>query len=72
MSSGQFTYVSETRAEGRAEGSAKTILLVLKGRGIPVDDRSRERIESCADQTTLETWAERAGSVKSVEELFEG
>lgn len=35
MASGQFTYVSETRAQGIATGTAKTILIVLKGRGIP-------------------------------------
>lgn len=70
MTSGQFTYVSETRAQGIATGAAETILQVLEGRGIPVDDHSLRRIQSCTDRATLATWAGRAGTIDSIEELF--
>lgn len=71
MASGSFTYVSETRAQGRAEEAAKIILRLLKRRGIPVDDHSRRRIESCTDQDTLEKWADRTVDVEKVDQLFE-
>lgn len=71
MASGTFSYVSETRAKGRAEGEAKFILRALKRRGIEVDDASRERIESCTDQETLAQWFDRALDAASVTDLFE-
>lgn len=82
MASGTFTYVSATRAKGRAEGraegrvegrvegEAKSILRVLKRRGFKVDDNSRERIESCADQEILEKWLDRAVDAVRVEDIF--
>lgn len=74
MRSGTFTYVSETRAqgriEGRAEGEANSILRVLKRRGFQVDDTSRERIESCTDQGTLEKWLDRSVDADKVEDIF--
>lgn len=71
MASGTFTYVSEARAKGRAEEAAKIILRLLNRRGIPVDDHSRRRIESCTDQDTLEKWADRTVDVETVGQLFE-
>jgi hypothetical protein len=75
MTSGKFTYVSETRSKGRAEEraeeAAKNILIVLKARGIPVDDHSRRRIEACTDQDALEKWVSRAAVVNNVDKLFE-
>lgn len=71
MASGTFTYVSETRAKGIAAGEARIILRLLKRRGIPVDDHSRRRIESCSDQATLEKWADRTLDVDTVEQLFD-
>ena len=79
MASGTFTYVSETRAKGRVEGraegraeeAAKIILRLLKRRGIPVDDHSRRRIESCTDQDMLEKWADRTLDIDNIKQLFE-
>lgn len=71
VASETFTYVSETRAKGMAAGEAKIILRILKRRGIPVDDHSRRRIESCTDQDTLEKWADRTVDVETVGQLFE-
>lgn len=74
MASGTFSYVSEIRARGRAEGEvigeAKFILRALKRRGINVDDASRERIQSCTDQETLGLWFDRTFEATTVEDLF--
>jgi hypothetical protein len=71
MGSGTFTYVSETRAKGRAEGEARVILHILKRRGIGVDDEARRRIESCTDLELLEKWADRTLDVDDVKQLFQ-
>lgn len=71
MMSGKFTYVSETRAKAHVEQTAKNILAFLDARGISVDDKSRHRIETCADQETLDTWVSRSAVINRIEELFE-
>lgn len=63
-------HYAEGRAEGEPKGQARTLLRVLKRRGIPVDDHSRRRIESCTDQETLDTWADQAVDIDQIEELF--
>ena len=70
MARGTFSYVSETRAKGRAEGEANFILRALERRGIKVDDASRERIQSCTDQETLGRWFDRTFEAAAVEDLF--
>jgi hypothetical protein len=71
---GTFTYVSETRAKGRAEGEAigeaKSILRALERRGIKVDDASRGRIASCTDRDTLDKWLDRTFEAGTVADLF--
>lgn len=59
-------------ALGEAQGEAKAVLRMLKKRHIPVDDVSRERIESCTDLTTLEGWLDRVLDITTVDELFAG
>lgn len=74
MATGTYGFVSEQRAQGIAigevKGEAKSILRNLKNRGIAVDNHSRERISSCTDVETLDTWLDRSLEVTSVEELF--
>ena len=55
------------RAEGRAEGRAQDILLLLDKRGIPVPDEARRRIGECRDPEILETWFLRAVTAVSAE-----
>ena len=43
----------------------------LEQRGIAVDGRSRELIESCADLDTLNGWLRRAFKVDQASDLFE-
>lgn len=72
MSKTRANAMAEGRAEGRAQGEAKAVLRMLKKRHIPVDDVSRERIESCTDLTTLEGWLDRVLDITTVDELFAG
>ena len=60
----------EGREEGRAQGEAAAVLRVLAKRGIAVDDKSRERIESCTDLDLLGTWLDRSLTAEQVDELF--
>ncbi|MBF8185877.1 hypothetical protein ITP53_08995 [Nonomuraea sp. K274] len=74
MSTKTYPYMGEYSQslidQGKAEGEAKAVLLVLGSRGVSVGDRDRERIVSCTDLAILEGWVERAAFVTSVEELF--
>ena len=56
--------------EGRAEGVARSILLVLEKRRIPVPDEMLERILACRDIGILDEWLERAMRASCAEEIF--
>jgi hypothetical protein len=58
-------------AEGKVLGKAEDILVVFEQRGIDVDDKSRELIESCTDLGTLNGWFRRAFKVDKASGLFE-
>jgi hypothetical protein len=58
------------RAEGEARGKAEDILVVFEQRGIDVDGKSRELIESCTDLDTLNGWFRRAFKVDRAGDLF--
>jgi hypothetical protein len=58
-------------ARGKALGKAEDILVVFEQRGIDVDGRSRERIESCTELGTLNGWFRRAFKVDQASDLFE-
>ncbi|MFD0855208.1 hypothetical protein ACFQ07_23415 [Actinomadura adrarensis] len=62
---------AEGRVEGRAEEAAKALLIVLRGRKVCVSGEARERITGCQDVARLESWLERAGTVNTIDELFE-
>jgi len=62
---------AEGRVEGKALGKAEDILIVFEQRGIDVDERSRELIESCTDLDTLNGWFRRAFKVDKASDLFE-
>jgi hypothetical protein len=63
-------YTREKIAQARAEGRAEALLHVLGARGISVDDAAAQRIRSCTDIAVLDSWLERAVSVRTAEELF--
>ncbi|MGW3657898.1 hypothetical protein ACWD6R_20345 [Streptomyces sp. NPDC005151] len=60
----------EIRDEGRAEGIARSILLLLAQAGIDVPDETRERIMGCSDLDTLSRWLLRAPAASSIEDIF--
>ncbi|MBK3636301.1 hypothetical protein JHN52_25930 [Streptomyces sp. MBT97] len=67
------SYISEEiRDEGRAQGRAEDIVLVLEARGLDVSDEIRERITGCDDPDLLRDWLTRAVTVSSAEAIFTG
>lgn len=58
------------RAEGRTEGHAEDILLVLGERGLEVPDDARARIMECTELETLRAWLKRSVTADKVEDLF--
>jgi hypothetical protein len=66
---------AEGRAQGLAKGQAggivRTILRVLKSRGLSPTRAQRKLIESCDDLAQLDTWLERAVTVATVAMVFE-
>jgi hypothetical protein len=62
---------AEGEARGKASGKTEDILVVFEQRGIDVDERSRELIESCTDLDTLNGWFRRAFKVGKASDLFE-
>jgi len=61
----------EGREEGAVSGQARTLLLVLETRELPVDTESRARILSERDPAQLDAWTRRAVTAATVAELFE-
>ncbi|MEX1363723.1 MAG: hypothetical protein AB1Z98_11385 [Nannocystaceae bacterium] len=59
------------RAEGRAEGRASSLLLVLEAQGRELPAEARERIMGCQDPAVLEQWLRRALEGTSLEALFD-
>ena len=66
-----MTTAEMLRAEGESRTKAADILIVFEQRGIDVDDRSRQLIESCTDLDTLNGWFRRAFKVEAASDLFE-
>jgi hypothetical protein len=60
------------RAEGRAQGRAEDILRILERRDIETPDTVRDRVSSCTDLDTLDTWFDRALTATTAEDLFTG
>ena len=62
---------AEGHAEGRAEGEARAVLTVLVARGIDVTDDARARIMSCTDVDQLDTWARRAATATTIDQVLD-
>jgi Flp pilus assembly CpaE family ATPase len=66
------SYISEEiRDEGRAQGRAEDILVVLEQRGLDVSDDVRSRITDCTDPDVLRRWLIHAVTATKAEEIFE-
>ncbi|NKZ02887.1 hypothetical protein [Actinomadura latina] len=64
-------HIARGEAKGEARGEAKSVLLVLKARGIAVPNEVRERVESCTDTDQLERWVQRAAVIDKAEDLLD-
>jgi predicted nucleotidyltransferase len=62
---------AEGLREGEARGKAAAILMVLKARGLEVDDETRVRIEACVDAAQLDRWLTRAATAPSALEVLD-
>lgn len=71
MATGTYEFVSEQRRLSREETRKEDILRNLQNRKIAVDAHSRERITSCSDMDTLETWFDRSVAISEIGELFQ-
>ena len=60
----------EGRAKGREEGRAQDIERLLDKRGIAMTPADRERISSCRDGKTLDTWLDRVLTIADLSEPF--
>lgn len=61
--------VERLRAEGRAEGRAELLELILEARFGPLPEEARARVRA-ASADRLVRWAERAGRAGSLDEVF--
>lgn len=68
MATSTYPFVSELRSQGReegvAEGRAQDIERLLDKRGIAMTPADRERISSCRDGKTLDTWLDRVLTIR--------
>lgn len=62
-------YFVAGKAEGQAEGKARSLFLVLSARGIEVSDEVRAKTAACTDLEQLELWIQRAAVAERVEDL---
>ncbi|MGW0484843.1 hypothetical protein [Nonomuraea sp. NPDC003214] len=60
----------EGREEGKAEEAAKLVILVLTARGFTLPDQTHTQITTCKDLNQLETWATKAATIQTLDELF--
>jgi hypothetical protein len=61
---------AEGEAKGKAEGEALIVLRILAARGLEVPTDIRQRVLSCADTSQLETWADRAVTAATLDDVF--
>ncbi len=56
--------------EGRVEGEAAALLIVLEARGFHLDAEQRQRIVQCTDSSQLHQWLRVAATLTDLNELF--
>ncbi|GAA4228776.1 hypothetical protein GCM10022254_19590 [Actinomadura meridiana] len=56
-------------AEGKVEGKAESVVMVLEARGVALRADERERILACTDRERLDVWLRRSVRVESAAEL---
>jgi hypothetical protein len=61
---------TEGRAEGRAEELVSAIMKTLAARGIQVDKKRTEQVQSCTDLDQLNAWFDAALTAKTADDVF--
>jgi hypothetical protein len=64
------TLIERGHRRGVKHGLAQGVLRILAVRGLPVDEQARQRILTCPDMATLETWLERALTATTLSEVW--
>ncbi|MFY0564504.1 hypothetical protein ACN28E_11685 [Archangium lansingense] len=59
------------RQEGLARGRAEDVLRILTGRGVHIDEASRQRILACTDVTTLDRWFDRSLNAATLSDVLD-
>ncbi len=63
-------YFAGGKAEGKTEGKAELLLLLLRRRGFPIDAAVEGRVAGCRDDKQFDTWAERILTATSLDDVF--
>jgi len=62
--------LAQNRADGKAEGRAEAVIVLLTARGIAVDSATRARILAERDPPRIDRWIVRAASCAQAAALF--
>ena len=63
-------FLEEGKQEGRTDSATRVLLTILAARGIAIPEQARARIAECADPDQLESWAARAATSTTADEVF--
>lgn len=66
----EYEYMSRYRRRRHMEGAARSILLVLEGRGLTVPDELNDRLRLCDDPAQLDQWSTHAGTIEHAADLL--
>ena len=70
MEQGMQQGMEQGKRLGRADGATRVLLTILAARGIAIPEQARARIAECADPDLLESWATRAATSTTADEVF--
>jgi len=62
--------MEEGKRLGRADCATRVLLTILAARGIAIPEQARARIAECADPDLLESWATRAATSTTADQVF--
>lgn len=62
--------VDEALAKGEAIGEAKLLRGIIETRGFSIPSRYQAMVENCMELTQLETWAYRAVTAETIDDIF--
>jgi hypothetical protein len=62
--------LEQGRRLGEADAATRLLLTILAARGIAIPEQTRARIAECADPDQLESWATRAATSTTADEVF--